>query len=98
MNKSINILIAIPGRKQACQHCTSTQHWTNYCNSPHLYTSQQETPTLLHSMSTTTGNTSAPQPDTLSFKGNTDTATTTQTTTAPHSKTWQWTQIKKETG
>ena len=35
-DKFITILIALPGRKQACQHCASTQHWTNHCKQPHL--------------------------------------------------------------
>ena len=43
-DKSITILIAIPGRKQACQHCASTQHWTNHCKQPHLSLPQPTTP------------------------------------------------------
>jgi hypothetical protein len=31
-NKSLNILIAIKDRKQACQTCASTSHWTNQCH------------------------------------------------------------------
>ena len=30
-NTSINLLIAIPGRRQACQTCGSTRHWTSQC-------------------------------------------------------------------
>ena len=44
-DKAIDILIAIPGRQQACQHCSSTQHWTNQCNQPHMKTPQQTIPT-----------------------------------------------------
>lgn len=31
-NKSMNLLIAIPGRRQACQTCGSTRHWTSQCH------------------------------------------------------------------
>jgi hypothetical protein len=35
-NKSHNILIAINDRKQACQTCSSTSHWTNRCQTLNL--------------------------------------------------------------
>ncbi|XP_059174208.1 putative uncharacterized protein DDB_G0290521 [Physella acuta] len=37
-NKSLNILIAINDRKQACQTCSSTEHWTNRCQTLNLQT------------------------------------------------------------
>ena len=43
-DKSITILIALPGRKQACQHCASTHHWTNHCKQPHLSRPHPTTP------------------------------------------------------
>lgn len=30
-NTAINLLIAIPGRRYACQTSGSTRHWTSYC-------------------------------------------------------------------
>ena len=31
-NTAINLLIAIPGRRQACQTCGSSKHWTSQCH------------------------------------------------------------------
>jgi hypothetical protein len=44
-NRPVNILVAIPGRRQACQSCDSTQHWTSQCplSSP---TAETESPSI----------------------------------------------------
>ena len=53
-NTAINLLIAIPDRRQACQTCGSIRHWTNQCQ---VLSEEAE---QLHTIAITTANTTTP--------------------------------------
>ena len=53
-NTAINLLIAIPGRRQACQTCGSTRHWTSHCQ---ILSEEAE---QVHTIAITTANDASP--------------------------------------
>jgi hypothetical protein len=62
-NKTLNILIAIKDRKQACQTCSSTEHWTNRCQILNLQTTpSNQTPAQSTLQKTTPSAQPAPSP------------------------------------
>ena len=76
-NKAINLLIAIPGRRQACQTCGSTRHWTSQCHILNEEADQAHT-----TANTTTTGVPTGTPATQPQERSEPTTTTANTTTA----------------
>ncbi|XP_059139392.1 mucin-2-like [Physella acuta] len=107
-NKSLNILVAINGRKQACQTCSSTSYWTNHCPTSNVKLTTSLAPaapaqqqltkppksTILQATLTTTAPTSPTKEPKTQFKKPTSPAKPQSKPTTPSSSTAKTPTVK----